>query len=244
VITLRDVHKAFGDQQVLRGLTFEVPQGRTYVIMGRSGSGKSVTLKHIVGILKPDRGEVLVDGQRVDQLDRQGLMALRKKIGFLFQNGALINWLTVFENVALPLREHARLPKDELEQRVREALEVVEMHQAAEQVPAQISGGMKLRTGIARALVARPTYVLYDEPNAGLDPIIADQIHRLIVDVRDRFGVTGIVVTHSRACARSVGDRIGLFDQGRIVVEGSVEEMMASDHELVRSFLGTASDSD
>ncbi len=242
MIELRDVRKRLGARQILDGLSFVVPSGLTYVLMGPSGTGKSVTLKHIIGILKPDSGSVQVDGLEVPDMDRLQLMALRRRMGYLFQNGALINWLTVGQNVALPLEEHSRLGKDEIRGRVEEVLRLVGLDHAKDQYPPSISGGMKLRAGLARALVTQPEYVLYDEPNAGLDPIISRQIHRLIAEVRDRLGVTGLVVTHSRACATECGDRIGIIEHGRIAVEGTVAEMTCSDHPLARAFLGGGSD--
>jgi phospholipid/cholesterol/gamma-HCH transport system ATP-binding protein len=242
VIEVRDVHKAFGERAILRGISFTVPRGQTYVIMGRSGIGKSVTLKHVIGILRPDAGTILVDGQEVPGLGRRALADLRKRMGYLFQNGALINWLTVHDNVALPLREHSDLTGKALRDRVMQVLEMVGLAHAADLFPAKISGGMRLRAGLARALVLEPEIVLYDEPNAGLDPIISDQIHKLIVAVRDRLGVTGLVVTHSRACATTVGNRIGVVEDGRILAEGTVAEMVHSSNALVRQFLGGGSD--
>ncbi len=242
MIELVDVHKALGGRAILRGMTFTVPVGQTYVLMGPSGVGKSVTLRHIAGIIKPDSGSVRVDGLEVPELDRAGLMALRRRMGYLFQSGALINWLTVFENVALPLREHARPSRAELNERVMEVLELVGMAEAAAEYPPRISGGMKLRAGLARALANKPEYVLYDEPNAGLDPIIAEQIHDLIAAVRDRLHVTSLVVTHSRTCAVAVGDHIGVIEDGRIAAEGTVAEMQASELPLVQSFVSRGAD--
>jgi len=241
-IRLRDVHKAFGERKVLCGMTFTVPKGTNYVLMGGSGTGKSVTLRHVIGILKPDRGSVQVDGIEVPELDRAGLMRLRTRMGYLFQAGALINWLTVADNVALPLRENQRAPRAEVRDRVMRVLELVGLADAAEQMPARISGGMKLRAGLARALVTEPEYVLYDEPNAGLDPITADQIHELIIRVRDELGVTGLIVTHSTRCATLCGDRIGVTESGRIVAEGTPEEMRRSTNELVRAFMSGGAD--
>ena len=246
MIDLVDVWKTFGTREVLRGLSFVVPRGKTYVLMGRSGSGKSVTLKHVIGILKPDRGSVKVDGMEVGELQPKQLAALRTRMGYLFQSGALINWLTVEQNVALPLEEHGprgekkRLSLSEVKERVMRVLRLVELERDCEKFPEKISGGMKLRVGLARALITEPEIVLYDEPNAGLDPIMSNQIHRLIVAVREQLGVTGLVVTHSRSCARAVGDRIGLLENGRIVEEGTVEEMSRSHSELVKEFLGGA----
>ena len=242
MIELRNVHKSLGGRQILKGLSLEVQKGMNFVLMGPSGTGKSVTLKHVIGIFEPDQGSVHVDGQDVPSMDRTQLMALRKRMGYLFQNGALINWLTVGDNVALPLKEHSKLSKADVAERVHEVLALVGLDQAADQTPPNISGGMKLRAGLARALVTNPEYVLYDEPNAGLDPIISQQIHELIAEVRDRLSVTGLIVTHSRACATQCGDRIGILDDGKIGIEGSIDEMIASDDPLARAFLGEGAD--
>jgi len=242
MIELEAVHKRLGGRDILQGLTLRVPKGVNFVLMGPSGTGKSVTLKHVIGIFRPDAGAVHVDGQDVAAMDRAALMGLRKRMGYLFQNGALINWLTVAANVALPLQEHGRLPRSELDERVHQVLKLVGMDHAAEQYPSDISGGMKLRAGLARALITQPEYVLYDEPNAGLDPIISRQIHELIAEVRDTLSVTGLIVTHSRACATQCGDRIGILEDGRIAVEGSVDEIVTSAHPLARAFMGEGSD--
>jgi phospholipid/cholesterol/gamma-HCH transport system ATP-binding protein len=242
MIELQGVKKRFGNRQILDGMSLTVPQGMNYVLMGPSGSGKSVTLRHVIGIVKPDEGSVRVSGQEVPTMDREQLMALRRRMGYLFQNGALINWLTVAQNVALPLQEHSELSRSEVQDRVQDVLRMVGMQHAADQSPPDISGGMKLRAGLARALVTQPEYVLYDEPNAGLDPIISHQIHELIAEVRDRLGVTGLIVTHSRACATFCGDRIGILENGRIAIEGSVAEMTHSSHPLAKAFLGGGAD--
>ncbi|HEB52730.1 MAG TPA: ATP-binding cassette domain-containing protein [bacterium] len=242
MIELQDVYKRLGTRDILRGLTVTVPKGMNFVLMGPSGTGKSVTLKHVIGIFKPDRGNVRVDGQDVPTMDQKQLMALRKRMGYLFQNGALINWLSVADNVALPLREHSQMSRTDIADRVHEVLELVGMAHAHAQFPPNISGGMKLRAGLARALVTNPEYVLYDEPNAGLDPIISQQIHELIAEVRDRLSVTGLIVTHSRACATQCGDRIGILESGRLAIEGSVDEIVHSDHPLARAFMGIGSD--
>ena len=242
MIQLTDVHKQLGGMDILKGMTFSVPDGQNYVLMGQSGIGKSVTLKHIVGVLRPDRGSIKVGGHEVPELDREGLMRLRRRMGYLFQNGALINWQTVKENVSLPLKEHGGMSKTEIEDREIGALQVVHMAGAADKLPSEISGGMRLRAGLARALVTEPEYVLYDEPNAGLDPIMANQIHDLIVEVRDRLNVTGLIVTHSRACAFAVANHIGVISDGQIAEEGTIEEMRESGTPLVRDFLQTAAD--
>lgn len=242
MIELDNVFKLLGTRQILNGMSFAVNAGETFVLMGPSGSGKSVTLKHIIGILTPDTGDVRVDGESVPGLDAKGLMAMRRRMGYLFQNGALINWLTVRENVELPLKEHTKMSRSERADRAMEVLKLVSMDHAEANYPSDISGGMKLRTGLARALVTEPEVVLYDEPNAGLDPIISDQIHNLIVEVRDSLGVTGLVVTHSRACAVTVANQIGVLQDGAIGASGTVEEMLASDDPLVRDFLGGGAD--
>ena len=242
MIELQNVHKRLGGREILRGLSVKIPKGVNFVLMGPSGSGKSVTLKHVIGIFKPDQGNVFVDGQDVPAMDHKQLMALRKRMGYLFQNGALINWLSVSDNVALPLREHSNISKSEVDDRVHEVLKLVGMDHAAKQGPPDISGGMKLRAGLARALVTNPEYVLYDEPNAGLDPIISHQIHELIAEVRDTLSVTGLIVTHSRACATQCGDRIGIVEDGKLGIEGSVDEITHSDHPLARAFMGMGSD--
>jgi phospholipid/cholesterol/gamma-HCH transport system ATP-binding protein len=242
MIELKGVHKALAGRKILRGLDLTVPNGLNYVLMGRSGTGKSVTLRHVIGLLKPDQGQVFVDDEEVAKLPHAALQKLRKRMGYLFQNGALINWLTVAQNVALPLREHSKMSQSEVDERTMEVLRLVGMDHAALQYPASISGGMKLRTGLARALINEPAYVLYDEPNAGLDPIMSEQIHDLIVEVRDRLHVTGLVVTHSRACAFAVGDRIGVLEEGRIIEEGTIEEMRASTTPIVKSFLSGGAD--
>jgi len=242
VIRYESVCKRFGPKVVLQDLNLDVRRGETLAIMGPSGIGKSVTLRHAVGLMRPDSGRVLVEGKDLSTIAPEDLTELRRRMGYLFQNGALINWLTVAQNVALPLQEHSRLSRPEIGDRVHEVLRMVGLDHAAEQYPSSISGGMKLRAGLARALVTQPEYVLYDEPNAGLDPIISKQIHELIAEVRDRLGVTGLVVTHSRACATQCGDRIGILDKGRIAIEGTVAEMMRSDHPLARAFLGGGSD--
>ena len=242
MIELSGIHKTLAGRKILRGLDLSVPDGLNYVLMGRSGTGKSVTLRHVIGLLKPDQGQVFVDGEEVAKLPHSQLQKLRKRMGYLFQNGALINWLTVAQNVSLPLREHSKMSRSEVDDRTMEVLKLVGMDHAALQYPAAISGGMKLRTGLARALINEPAYVLYDEPNAGLDPIMSEQIHDLIVEVRDRLHVTGLVVTHSRACAFSVGDRIGVLEEGRIIEEGTIEEMRTSATPIVKSFLGGGAD--
>ena len=238
MIRLEGVRKSFEGKKVLDGLSLEVKPGETYVIIGPSGTGKSVTLKHIIGALRADEGRVSVNGTEVGSLDREGLRALRKSMGYLFQDGALINWLSVFDNVALPLRENTRLPEEEIRRRVLERLELVQLADAGEKMPDIISGGMRKRVGLARALVTDPTIVLYDEPTSALDPEISASINQLIRDLQERLKVTSVVVTHSINCAFTVADRIGFLDGGRILVEGSPAEIRRTKNPRLKGFLG------
>ncbi len=242
MIRFEDVHRAFGQKQVLRGMSFEVSEGETYVLMGRSGTGKSTVLRLIIGLLEPDRGKVLVGGESVSDLDRKGLMALRKNMGYLFQSGALINWLSVYENVALPLREYGVLRDAEIDKRVIEKLALVDMVEARDLLPEQISGGMRKRAAIARALVNDPRILLYDEPTAGLDPLMSRNVNSVIRSIQERLEVTSVVVTHNLSCAYTVGDRIALMDRGRIVEQGTPDEMRGSQIPEVREFLAGEGD--
>lgn len=241
VIRLKDVHKSFGSQQVLKGMSFDVRDGTTLGIMGPSGTGKSVLLRHVIGLMRQDSGSVQVEGQEVADLSRKDLAELRKKMGYLFQEGALINWLTVTENVALPLRENTRLPEDEILDLVHRKLELVGIPDAGEKMPSEISGGMKKRVGLARAMVTDPEIILYDEPNAGLDPEISRNINALMRELSDRLGVTSIVVEHRVECIKSVCDEVLFLDEGRAVVQAPPEEFFASDHPRLRRFLGPES---
>ena len=237
MIILEHVYKELGGKLVLKDMNLHVKKGECFVIMGRSGMGKSVTLKHIMGIIKPDKGRVIVAGKEVPKQDKKGLMALRKKMGYLFQSGALINWLSVYDNVALPLRESRSFSEKEIEEKVMEKLRLVDMEHAKDVMPENLSGGMKKRVGLARALVTDPEIILYDEPNAGLDPVMSETINSLISGLQEKLRVTSVVVTHRLGCAFTVGDRIGLMDQGRIVEEGTPEEIRNSENPLVRRFV-------
>lgn len=240
VIRFEDVHKSFGEQDVLTGLEFEVRRGRALGIMGSSGSGKSVTLRHIVGLVKPDRGRVLVEGRDVAQMARRELAELRRRMGYVFQEGALINWLTVGENVALPLRENTRLDEEEIRRRVQEKLELVEIPDAWEKLPAEISGGMKKRVGLARALITDPEIVLYDEPNAGLDPEIARSINLQIRKLSEQLHVTSIVVEHRVDCIRTVADEVLFLHEGKAIVQAPPAEFFTSKHPRLVRFFGTS----
>ena len=236
MIRFENLHKAFGDKQVLAGLTLEVQDGETMVVIGYSGTGKSVALKHIVGLLAPDAGDVLVDGRAVSTLDRDALNALRREIGYVFQFAALFDSLTVAENVALGLRRRG-LDDDEIAERVTEALALVDLTGAGERYAAELSGGMRKRVGIARAIALRPRYILYDEPTTGLDPVTSAVIDRLMVRTREHLGVTGVVVTHDMRSAYTVGDRIAMLHEGRIRQVGTVAEVQETDDPVVRQFI-------
>ncbi|MBI4614682.1 MAG: ATP-binding cassette domain-containing protein [Planctomycetes bacterium] len=218
-------------------MNLEVEQGSTYCIIGRSGAGKSVTLKHIIGLLKPDRGEIFIDGKDVTGVSDRKYDVYRRRMGVLFQSGALINWLTVGENVALPLREHERLREKEIQRRVQEKLELVELHGCENQLPDSISGGMKKRVGLARAMVRNPELLLYDEPTSGLDPVMSNQINELILSMQQKTRVTSIVVTHDMSAAYMIGDRIGMFYQGEIIEEGTPDEIRRTANSITRQFI-------
>lgn len=236
MIEFQDLYKAFGEKQVLQGLSLKIRDSETVVIIGYSGTGKSVALKHIVGLLHPDAGEVIVDGQAVSTLDRDALTAVRQGIGYVFQFAALFDSLTVAENVALGLRRR-RLDEEEIGERVREALALVDLSGTEERMPAELSGGMRKRVGIARAIALRPRYILYDEPTTGLDPVTSAVIDRLMVRTREHLGVTGVVVTHDMRSAYTVGDRIAMLYEGRIRQVGSVEEIQRTEDPVVRQFI-------
>ena len=242
ILRFQDVTKSFGSQRVLDGLTFEVQRGRTLAVMGASGTGKSVVLRHAIGLLKPDSGTVEVEGRNVPSLSRQELAELRKRMGFLFQEGALINWLSVGENVALPLRENTSLSDAEIREKARQQLERVHIPDAWDKMPSQISGGMKKRVGLARALVTDPEIILYDEPNAGLDPEIAASINQLILELKEHLGVTSVVVEHRVSCIRTVADEVLFLEKGRALVHLPTEEYFAGSHPRIREFLGLAPD--
>ncbi len=236
MIQFQDLHKAFDGKQVLTGFTLDVEDGETLVIIGYSGSGKSVALKHVVGLLHPDAGDVTVDGRAVSTLDRTSLAALRREIGFVFQFAALFDSLNVANNVRLGL-ERRGLPADEIAERVREALALVDLTGTDDRYPAELSGGMRKRVGIARAIALRPRYMLYDEPTTGLDPVTSAVMDRLMVRTREHLGVTGVVVTHDMRSAYTVGDRIAMLYEGRVRQVGTVEEIQHTEDPVVRQFI-------
>jgi phospholipid/cholesterol/gamma-HCH transport system ATP-binding protein len=239
VVSVRDLWKRFGATVALAGVSLSVRRRETRVIMGPSGCGKSVLLKHLVGLLRPDRGEILVFGQAVHAMPEAALDALRIRLGVVFQAAALFDSLSVAENVAFPLRRHRRMSETEIAARVTEMLAKVEMVGTESKMPAELSGGMRKRVGIARALALDPSLILYDEPTAGLDPLTARTVDDLILRLRDDLGVTSIVVTHDLDSAFRLADTLAVMDAGHLVAEGRTDEIRASTQPFVRRFLAT-----
>ena len=237
MIRLIDVQKSFGPKVVLDGFTLDVPEGETVVIIGYSGSGKSVAIKHIVGLLEPDEGSVMVDGLEVPSLPRRELYALRARIGYVFQFAALFDSLSIGENVAMGLRKQGQLSAREIDQRVHEVLELVDLPNVQDRFPAELSGGMRKRVGLARAVALRPKYILYDEPTTGLDPVTSAVIDELMVRMRDKLGVTGIVITHDMRSAYRVGTKIAMLYEGKVRQVGTVDEIRNSADPIVRQFV-------
>ena len=236
-IELKNVQKSFGDQFVLKDLNLSVKEGETVVVIGRSGSGKSVMLKHIIGIFKPDAGRVYIDSEDITDLGEHELFRIRKKFGFLFQGSALLDSLTVWENVGLGLIEQSIHSTDVIRSIVKEKLAAVGMEGTEDYMPADLSGGMKKRVGLARAIVMEPEIVLYDEPTTGLDPIMADSINELILALNNEINITSVVVTHDMTSARKVGDRIAMLYNGKIIFMGSIPEMDATSDPIIRQFV-------
>lgn len=237
MIEIKNLTKHFGDSLVLDSLNLKVETGETKVIIGRSGCGKSVMLKHIVGLLYPESGQVLVDGQDIWQLDEKKMSQLHMKIGMVFQGGALFDSLSVWENVGFVLREYSTLKESEIKKRVKEALSLVDLFDIEDKMPAELSGGMKKRVAVARALCVRPQIILYDEPTTGIDPITADAINVLIDDLHDKLKVTSIVVTHDMRSAYKVADKIAMLYNGKIIAEGTPEEIRYTHDSVVHQFI-------
>jgi phospholipid/cholesterol/gamma-HCH transport system ATP-binding protein len=244
VIFLDNVHKAFGPKKVLQGFSLEVPEGDTVAIIGYSGTGKSVAIKHIVGLLEPDQGTVYVDGLEVPALSRPALYALREKIGYVFQFAALFDSLSVGENVAMGLRRQGTLTDTEIETRVHETLALVDLPDAAGILPIELSGGMRKRVGIARAIAMRPKYLLYDEPTTGLDPVTSAVINGLMLRMQKTLGVTSIIITHDMHSAYTVATRIAMLYEGQVRQCGTVAEIRQSSDPVVRGFIEGRADVD
>jgi phospholipid/cholesterol/gamma-HCH transport system ATP-binding protein len=242
MIRIDKISKSWGDRPVLRECSLEVTRGETLVVIGSSGSGKSTLLRCIIGLLQPDSGRVLVDGHDVHTAEPSELAALRARMGYLFQSGALINWLTVGENVALPLVEAQGRNKKEVRGEVEHALELVGLAGTRKMMPSELSGGMRKRAGLARSIVTKPEILLYDEPTTGLDPVTAHIIDQLIVDMSNTFGVTSIVVSHDMEGVYRVADRIAMLYEGRIVAMGTPDDIRSSQDAIVRQFVSGALD--
>ena len=236
-VRLEHVTKSFGDRRVLDDVSFAVPPGCGFVILGRSGTGKSVTLRHIISLIQPDRGRVFVGGDEISSLSGAELSRVRRKIGFLFQNSALFDSITVGENVAFPMRRHTKMNNQEIRKRALDRLEAVGLEREYDKMPADLSGGMRKRAGLARAMALDPEILLVDEPSAGLDPITADEIDELLLDRKRRGGVTLIVVTHNIPSARRLGDELAMLHDGRIIARGPAAELDRSADPLVRAFM-------
>jgi len=244
MIKLVDVHKAFGPKKVLEGFSLEVNEGETMAIIGYSGTGKSVAIKHIVGLLEPDQGTVFVDGQEVPRLTRDNLYALRSHIGYVFQFAALFDSLSIGDNVAMGLRKEGKLNEREILNRVGEALELVDLPGVESKFPGELSGGMRKRVGIARAIARQPKYILYDEPTTGLDPVTSAIIDQLMIRMREKLRVTSIVITHDMRTAYTVGSRIAMLYEGRVRQVGTVDEIQHTTDPVVRQFIDGRPDMD
>ena len=238
MIEIKDLHKSFGKNNVLRGVNLYIKTGETIVIIGKSGCGKSVLLKHIVGLIMPDSGFIIVEDQTVNELNIKDLYKLRKKFGFLFQGAALFDSMTVEENISLALNESDNgYTTQEIKKLVTEKLEMVELPRTQNLKPAELSGGMKKRVGLARALITNPDYILYDEPTTGLDPIMADSIDILIKDLTEKLNVTSIVVTHDMYSVKNVANKVAMMNDGKIYFIGSQEDLINSDDSIIQDFI-------
>jgi phospholipid/cholesterol/gamma-HCH transport system ATP-binding protein len=241
MIEVCDLEKSFGSHKILDGVSFKIDKGESVVIIGRSGGGKSVLLKHLIALLKPDAGRVLIDGEDIVPMNERQLLRVRRKFGMLFQGAALFDSMTVAENIGFAFRRDRSLPEDEIARKVAHVLEMVDLPGIEEKNPSELSGGMRKRVGLARAIVYEPQIVLYDEPTTGLDPIASDSIDHLILRVRDRLDVTSVVVTHDMRSARRLGQRIMMLHEKRIYATGTPEEIFGSKDPIVKQFVeGTA----
>jgi phospholipid/cholesterol/gamma-HCH transport system ATP-binding protein len=237
IIEFKDVYKSFNGLIVHNGINLSILEGEIISLLGGSGSGKSVLLKELIGLMKPDRGNIIVMDKNVTQLREDDLIKLREHVGMLFQGSALFDSLTVFENVAYPLREHLKLTEEEIKERVAEKLKLVGLSGIETKMPAELSGGMKKRVGLARAIATEPDIILYDEPTTGLDPITAQRINELIIELRRKLGITTIVVTHDLHCVKTVSDRIAMLYDGKILTVGTWEQLATSGLQAVKDFI-------
>ncbi|HEX8435298.1 ABC transporter ATP-binding protein [Archangium sp.] len=240
MIEIVDLHKSFGDYTVLKGINLSVPAGNTCVILGGSGSGKTVLMKHMIGLLKPDQGQVIIDGEDVVPMGPEDLERMRHKFGMVFQAAALFDSMDVYDNVAFPLREHRGISEEEIQKLVRSKLDLMGLPRASERkFPADLSGGMRKRVGLARAIVMNPKIVLYDEPTTGLDPITTDYVDEMILAAQKELGITSVVISHDIASAFNIADQIAFLSKGVILEQGSPEQVRASKHPAVEIFMQT-----
>ncbi len=240
VIDVQDLYKSFSGFAVLKGINLKMMEGTTTVVLGGSGSGKTVLMKHIMGLFKPDRGQVIVDGQNVSTMGRQDLSVFRERMGMVFQSSALFDSMTVGDNVAFPIREHnPGLSDAQILEKVKEKLAVVDLHDVEQKYPAELSGGMRKRVGLARAIIRDPKIVLYDEPTTGLDPITTESVDEMIIHARERLRVTSVVISHDIGSAFNIGDRVAVINEGRIVAEGTPAELRKTQEPFTRQFLAT-----
>ena len=238
VIDVQDLYKSFAGFPVLKGINLKMMEGTTTVVLGASGSGKTVLMKHIMGLFKPDHGQVIVDGENVSTMSRQRLAVFRERMGMVFQSSALFDSMTVGDNVAFPLREHnPGLSEQEILEKVKEKLAVVDLHDVEQKYPAELSGGMRKRVGLARAIVREPKIVLYDEPTTGLDPLTTESVDEMIIHARERLSVTSVVISHDIGSAFHIGDRIAVINEGRIVEEGTPQEVRKTKEPFTQHFL-------
>ena len=242
MIQVRNLQRNFGAQKILDDVSFQIDSGESVAIVGRSGGGKSVLLKHIIGLLQPDSGDVLIDGHNIVAMNERELLRVRRKFGMVFQGAALFDSMTVAENVAFSLHRHKNLTQGEIDRRVAEVLEMVDLPGTENKNPAELSGGMRKRVGLARAIIYEPQIVLYDEPTTGLDPIVSDSIDKLIIRVRDHLKVTSIVVTHDMRSARRVGNRVLMLHEKKIYANAAPEEFFHSRDPIVRQFVDGVAD--
>jgi len=242
MIEVRNLYKSFGEQPILDDISFRIENGESVVIIGRSGGGKSVLLKHVIGLLQPDSGQVLIDGENIVGMNERQLLRVRRKFGMVFQGAALFDSMTVAENVAFGLRRHENLTEAEIMKRVARALEIVDLPGTEDKNPAELSGGMRKRVGLARAVIYEPQIVLYDEPTTGLDPIVSDSIDKLIIRVRDHFKVTSIVVTHDMRSAQRVGNHVLMLHDKKIHANCTPDSLFKSDDPIVRQFIDGVAD--
>ena len=237
IIEFKDVYKSFNGILVHNGINLSIIEGEIISLLGGSGSGKSVLLKELIGLMKPDKGDIILLDTNVTQMNEEALIALREHIGMLFQGAALFDSLTVFENIAYPLREHLKLTEKEIQDRVADKLHLVGLSGIEKKMPDELSGGMKKRVGLARAIATEPKIILYDEPTTGLDPMTAQRINDLIIELQKKLGITTIVVTHDLHCVKTVSDRIAMLHEGKIVAVGTWEELVTSNIQVVQDFI-------